>query len=98
MAKNFDQKIFMFPESYNLLRQELSVYWNDPNKKPYWTDWNCGWAMAFSAEDFIEYMNSHLDGVFRVIAATRDDEFAIDHICKLFLDELRKRRGAIIIQ
>lgn len=94
MAKNFDQKIFMFPEHYNLLRQELYSFWNDPEKKPYWTHWKCGWAMAFSAEDFVEYMNTCLDGVFKVAVITNDDEMRIDNICKIFLDELRRRRGA----
>lgn len=103
MPKNFDQKIFWFPESYNHLRSELETHWN-PRKTgqvPHhllapqirWTDWQCGWAMAFDAENFVEYMNRGLDGVFRVSVVTHDDQLRIDHICSVFLKELRKRRG-----
>lgn len=93
--RNFDQKIFMFPEAYNQLRAELSMYWN-PNphfKKPRWADWQCGWAMAWEAETFVEYMNTSLDGVLRILPTTRDDELRIEHICKVFLTELRRKRG-----
>lgn len=103
-GKNFDEKIFMFPEEFNLLRQELFTHWNPGKTGKYphhalapnirWDHWQCGWAMAFSAEDFVEYMNTGLDGVFKVIAITNDDELRIKNICKIFLDELRKRRGA----
>lgn len=95
-SRNFDQKLFMFPESYNELRKELTTHWShDKNKKPYWGDWQCGWAMAFDAEEFISYMNRHLGNPFNVLVATRDDELAIGHICKIFLTELRKRRGEL---
>lgn len=91
---NFDQKLFMFPESYNQLRTELSTHWNDDkNKKPYWRDWQCGWAQAWDAEIFIEYMNTHTDGAYRVLAATNDKQKEIGYICECFLKELRRRRG-----
>lgn len=103
MAKNFDEKIFMFPEQWIELRKELEIHWNPdktgkhphhllvPNLK--WSDPRCGWALAFDAELFVEYMNSRFDGIYRIAAVTRDDELRIAHICGIFLKELRKRRG-----
>lgn len=83
-------KIFMFPESYNELRKELVNNWPD-----LWSDPRCGWAMAFDADLFVEFMNTKLDGVYKVVLATREDELRIDHVCKIFLTELRRRRGEL---
>jgi hypothetical protein len=84
------KNIFMFPESYNELRKELYTHWPE-----LWNDPRGGWAMAFDAELFVEFMNSKLDGVYKVRPATNNDELAIDYICKTFLTELRKRRGEL---
>lgn len=99
---NFDQKIFMFPESYNELRKELETHWNPKKTGLYphhklaevrWDYWRCGWAMAFDAEEFVSYMNEKLDGVFKIRLVSNDDDLHIDNICKTFLKELRRRRG-----
>lgn len=86
MALSFDQKIFMFPESYNELRKELHDHW--PSL------WNkVQWSMAFDAELFVELMNRNLDGVYKVALVTSERELEISHICSTFLKELRRRRG-----
>lgn len=79
-VKNFDEKIFMFPESYNALRKELVENW--PNL---WA--LVGWRMAHRAEEFVEYMNDALD-----VAVVFDTE-AVDFICSTYLSLLRKKRG-----
>lgn len=79
-SKNFDQKIYMFPESYNALRRELVTYWP--------TLWKLvGWPMAFAANVFIETMNDALD--LRVVL----DSNKVDAICSEYLQALQKRRG-----
>lgn len=77
---NFDQKIYMFPESYNALRKELVQYW--PNL---WAV--VSWRMAHRAEEFVEEMNKALD-----LAVVFDTE-AVDFISQTFLTALRKKRG-----
>lgn len=99
---NFDSKIFMFPESYNQLRIELETHWN-PRKTgehPHhklaevrWHFWQCGWAMAWEAETFVQYMQEKLGAPLKIIPNTRDDGLRVDVFCKAFLTELRKRRG-----
>lgn len=92
----------MFPDQYNELRKELSTHWNpkQTGEHPHhklamvrWDSYRCGWAMAFDAEMFVEYMNEKLDGIFRVAIMTNDDELRIGNICSVFLKELRRRRG-----
>lgn len=79
-TKNFDQKIYMFPESYNELRKELYEHW--PNL------WQVvGWPMAFAANIFVENMNEALD--LRVML----DSDKVDAICTEYLQELWKKRG-----
>lgn len=99
---NFDEKVFWFPEEYNELRKELETHWNPVKTGKYphhyladvkWTAPQCGWAMAFDAEMFVEYMNGKLDGVYNIALATNDDQQRIGYICGTFLKELRKRRG-----
>lgn len=78
--KNFDEKIYMFPESYNMLRQELYEHW--PNL------WRVvGWPMAFAANVFVENMNEALD--LRVVL----DSSKVDAICTEYLQALWKKRG-----
>lgn len=79
-TKNFDQKIYLFPESYNQLRKELYENWP--------TLWKLvGWPMAFAANVFVETMNEALD--LRVIL----DSDRVDAICTEYLQALRKKRG-----
>lgn len=101
---NFDQKVFMFPESYNRLREELSTHWNPDvtGEHPHhklcdvrWKYWKCGWAMAWEADTFVEYMNDKLNGIMKVAAVVKDDYLRVDMICSIFLKELRKRRGEL---
>lgn len=78
--KNFDQKIYMFPESFNALRRELFENWP--------TLWALvGWRMAHRAEEFCDFMNGALDLNLVVNSQT------VDYICKQYLNALRKKRG-----
>lgn len=79
-AKNFDQKIYMFPESYNELRRELVTHWP--------TLWqHVQWPMAYAAGLFIERMNDALDLYVQM------DSHRVDAICTEYLQALRKKRG-----
>jgi hypothetical protein len=78
--KNFDRKIYMFPESYNALRKELMTHW------PH-TWQGCQWYMANNAQQFVAYMNDALN------LKVQFDSAKVDSICKTFLDELRTSRG-----
>mgnify|MGYP000166513738 CR=1 FL=1 len=79
-SKNFDQKIMMFPESYNALRRELYEQW--PELWPL-----AGWAMAHKPEDFAAIMNAGLE------VRVQFDSGKVDEICQIYLDLLRKKRG-----
>ena len=78
--KNFDQKIYMFPESYNQLRMELHNHWPD-----LWS--RVSWAMAFAANIFVEKMNDEL-GLAVIL-----DSAKVDAICTEYLQTLRTKRG-----
>lgn len=78
--KNFDQKIYMFPESYNQLRKELINYW--PHT---WS--SVGWSMAYKAEDFVAAMNEALG------LKLQFDTQKVEAICLTYLHALRDRRG-----
>lgn len=77
---NFDQKIYMMPESYNALRRELMQNW--PNL---WA--MAGYYMAFQAEDFIAIMNGATD------LKLQFDTQAVDWTCQQYLTKLRQMRG-----
>lgn len=77
---NFDEKVYMFPESYNALRVELHDNWPTLFKV-------VGWYMAFDAVRFIEEMDNALD------TKTGFDSAKVDAICKKYLDLLRAKRG-----
>ncbi len=77
---NFDQKIYMFPESYNALRRELHENW--PNLFQ-----TVGYFMAFDSVRFIELMDAALD------TKTTFDSQKVDAICKKYLNLLRNKRG-----
>lgn len=80
-GKNFDQKVYLFPESYNQLRKELCNYWP--------TLWQLvGWPMAFAANIFVDTMNEALD-MNEVLDSDR-----VDAVCTAFLEELHRRRLA----
>lgn len=79
-SKNFDQKVYYFPESYNQLRSELYHY--------YPALWQVvGWPMAYAANIFVEQMNQALD-----LTVVLDSD-RVDAICTEYLAALRKKRG-----
>ena len=78
--RNFDQKIYMFPESYNALRREMVQ------------NWPCLWqsvghAMAFDAHNFTLLMNDALE------VKIQFDTGKVESICHTYLNLLRKARG-----
>jgi hypothetical protein len=75
-------KIFMFPESYNLLRAELHDHHPSLWKK-------VQWFMAFDRELFIETMNKELKT--KILFETD-----IDVLCKHYLELLQKKRIIIL--
>jgi hypothetical protein len=81
--RNFDQKIYMFPESYNALRRELHEYW--PHLWSY-----VSWAMANRAELFVERMNDALD------LKVNFDSQKVDAICTIYLDALQTTRNKTV--
>lgn len=80
-TKNFDQRVYYFPESYNQLRKELCENWP--------TLWALvSWPMVFAAQVFIENMNEALD-MNEVLDSER-----VDAVCSAYLAELQRRRFA----
>jgi hypothetical protein len=86
--KNFDQKIYMFPESFNALRRELVDYWPmffmQVNPE---TGTSLAHDMVHNAPQFIGTMNGALDLTVQM------DSDNIAAICSTFLDALRVKRG-----
>jgi hypothetical protein len=86
--KNFDQKIYMFPESFNALRRELYEHWPmlfmQVNPE---TGTSLAHDMANDAAQFVGTMNGALG------LNMQFDSDNVDTICKVFLDELRVLRG-----
>lgn len=86
--KNFDQKIYLFPPSYNALREELETWY-----PTFFTTVNpevgCSpaWAMVYDAAQFIGLCNGAFD-----LAIQMDSE-NVDGICKEILNAARKLRG-----
>lgn len=76
----FDEKVYLFPESYNALRIELHDHWPNLFKV-------VGYWMAMDASTFIELMDDALD------QRTTFDTQMVDAICKKYLDVLRNKRG-----
>ena len=91
--KNFDQKIYLFPESFNALRRELEENWpalfHTVNPE---TGMSLAVAMVFDASQFIGTLNGALD------LAEQYDTGNVDGICKKFLNELRAKRGLSRLQ
>lgn len=79
-AKSFDQKIYMFPESYNALRKELMDNW--PEIWPL-----VAWHMAHNGPDFVSIMNAGLQ------MNVQFDSNKVDATCIAFLNRLREMRG-----
>lgn len=77
---NFDEKIYLFPESFNALRVELYENWPKLFQA-------VGHAMVFDAIRFIEEMDSALD------CKTTFDSDKVDAICSKYLNLLRNKRG-----
>lgn len=77
---NVDQKVYLFPDSYNALRTELDSNWPELFKA-------VGWPMAFDAVMFIEMMDSALD------TKTTFDSDKVSAICHKYLNLLRNKRG-----
>lgn len=77
---NFDEKVYMMPESFNALRRELDSYWPSLFAR-------VGYAMAFDAISFIEMMDGALD------TKTTFDSAKVDGICNKYLNLLRNKRG-----
>ena len=86
--KNFDQKKYLFPESFNALRRELEANWpilfNEINPD---TGTALCYDMVFNAPQFIGTLNGALD------LTVQFDTGNIDNICKTFLNALRVKRG-----
>lgn len=83
-GNDLQDKIYMFPESYNALRLEL--YENYPNL------WNVvGYAMAFDAIRFIELMDAALD------LKTTWDSAKVGAICHRYWNCLRMKRGLSLV-
>jgi hypothetical protein len=73
-------KVYLFPESFNALRIELSENW--PNL---W--YQVGYVMAFDSITFIECMDAALD------TKTTFDSDKVSAICHKYLNLLRNKRG-----
>lgn len=73
-------KLYFFPESYNMLRFELVNHW--PKIWP-----KVSWAMAFKADYFVEVMNKELS------LNLLFDSQRVGATCATYLNELRARRG-----
>jgi hypothetical protein len=73
-------KIYLFPESYNALRREISDHWPS-----LWM--LVGWTMAHQAEDFVAVMNDALGMKIQF------DGNKVDVTCATYLNELRRLRG-----
>lgn len=72
---SFHDAVYMFPPSYNLLRQELVTHW-----PALWA--RVSWSMAFKAEEFVERMNDALN-----LKVQLDSE-KVGATCQLYLDTL----------
>lgn len=77
--KNFDQKLYMFPESYNALRKELVENWPEIWKV-------VGWFMAHDAPSFVEIMNEATQ--LRI----QFDTDKVSWICDQYWKKLREMR------
>lgn len=77
---NFDQKVYMFPESFNALRRELDENWPSLFEL-------VGYAMVADGIRFIELMDAALD------TRTTFDTAKVDAIAKKYLNLLRNKRG-----
>lgn len=90
--KNFDQKIYYFPESFNALRRELEENWLE-----FFTTVNPldgtspAWCMVHNAPQFIGYCNGATG------LSVQFDSENVSGICGEFLNAFRKMRGVSAI-
>lgn len=86
--KNFDQKIYLFPQSFNALRRFMEenypVFFNTVNPD---TGVSTAYCMVNDAPQFIGLMNGAFD------LAEQMDSDDIEGICKRFLDAARIKKG-----
>lgn len=91
--KNFDQKVYLFPESFNALRRELEDHYptlfHTPDPE---TGTSLAYDMAFDSASFIGKLNGALD------LAVQYDSGDVDGVCKTFLNALRIKRGVSRLQ
>lgn len=91
--KNFDQKVYMFPASFNALRVELENYWPTLwNTVEPETGTTLGWDMAFDAPTFVRKMNTALQ------LDVQMDSDNVSEICDIFWQALRNLRGPSTVQ
>lgn len=86
--KNFQDKVYLFPASFNALRRELDENWKTlfTSVNPE-TGLSLAYCMANDAPQFVGILNGALDLVVQF------DSENVDGICKTFLDALRVKRG-----
>lgn len=82
------KKVYLFPPSYNALREELENNWQEffVTINPL-TKTSPAWCMVYDAPQFVGYLNG-----FTGLAVQFDSE-SVDSICSTFLNALRKMRG-----
>lgn len=86
--KNFDQKIYLFPQSFNALRRELHDNWKVLfYQTPCENGAPLSWNMAHDAVYFVAMLNDALD------LHVQFDTENVSGICHTFLNALRKKRG-----
>lgn len=86
--KEFNQKIYLFPESFNALRRELEDNWREwfTAIQPEF-GMSPAYAMVFNAPQFVGMCNGATDEVVQF------DSDAVEATCKTFLNAFRKKRG-----
>ena len=77
---NIDEKVYMFPDSFNALRKELSENWPTLFER-------VGYTMAFDAPVFMEMMDAALN------TKTTFDSAKVSAISLKYLNMLRNKRG-----
>lgn len=86
--KNFDEKVYLFPEEFNALRRELEENWLtffvtvNPELRV-----SPAWAMVHDAPKFLGLMNGALDMDMQL------DTGNVAGVCLKYLNKLRSMRG-----
>jgi hypothetical protein len=91
--KHFSEKVYLFPESFNALRIELTenfpTFFHSVHPQ---FGISPAYAMVFDAPAFISMCNEATD------LAVQVDTGSVDYICKKFLNAFRAMRGVSQIQ